>query len=166
MAESSPVDRLPPESRFALRAVAAGLSIDEAGALLRLDVDTTRKHLRTAVRRLGGSVVTPAGGWEALDAALAVYLPAGRDPPLRKPATPCPEAGVAAALAAIELDGPLLLAEAEHAADCPACLARLVAARKAGVQPTVATPETKRSPWPVVVGVVVGLAAAAWWLLR
>jgi len=168
MAESTLVDRLPPESRFALRAVASGLSVDEAAAVLRVDGDTARKHLRTAVRRLGGSVVAPAGGWEALDAALTPHLAAGREPPVKKPATPCPTPDVADALAASRLDGPLMLAEIEHAADCPACLARLVATRKSGVEPAadVASTAKRKSPWPVVVGVAVGLAAAAWYLLR
>jgi hypothetical protein len=166
MSETSPVDRLPPESRFALRVVAAGVPIDEAGALLRVDGATVRKHLRTAVRRLGGSVVGPAGDWSALEAALEPALVVAREPPVRKPATSCPTPDVLEALATFGLDGPLMLAEIEHAADCPSCLARLVALRKAGAAPPpAAPPAAPPSRWPVVVGALVGLAAAAWYLL-
>jgi hypothetical protein len=168
MAAPNPVDVLPPEARFALRAVAAGLPIDEAGSVLRLDGPTVRKHLRTAVRRLGGSVVSPQGGYEELMAALGPALEAGRVAPVRAPSTPCPAPDVADALAAGALDGPLMLAEAEHAADCPTCLARLVAARKAGIAaPPPAHVAVRPMPalWPLVVATAAGIALAAWFLL-
>ena len=157
------VDLLPPEARFALRAVAAGVSIDEAGALMRLDAATVRKHLRTAARGLGAHAPPPSEGDAALLAALAPALAAAREPPSRPSSKRCPEADVAAALAFSQLDGPLMLAEIDHAADCPSCLVRLVALRRAGAQP--AAPEAARSPWPVVIGVAVGLGAAVWYLV-
>ena len=163
MAEPSAVDRLPPEARFALRVVAAGVSIDDAGALLRLDGLTVRKHLRNAARGLGGTTPPPSEGDAALLAALAPALAAAREPPTRPSSKHCPAADVAAALAAGVLDGPLLLAEIDHVADCPACLARLVALRRAGAAP--AAQDAARSPWPVVIGVAVGLGAALWYLV-
>jgi hypothetical protein len=167
MAASNPVDLLPPEARFALRAVAAGLAIDEAGSVLRLDGPTVRKHLRSAGRGLDVATPPPSEGDAALLAALAPALAAGREAPVRPPSMPCPAPDVAAALAAGQLDGPLMLPEAEHAADCAACLARLVAGRKAGIQPAAVVAAGRRaSRWPLVVGVAVGLAAAAWWLFN
>jgi hypothetical protein len=167
MAEATAVDRLPPEARFALRVVAAGLSIDDAGALLRLDGPTIRKHLRNAARGLGGTTPPPSEGDAALLAALAPALAAGREPPARAPSKPCPADDVADALATCGLDGPLMLAEAEHAADCPTCLARLVATRKSGAKAApVAPAAAPRSPWPLVVGVLVGIGAALWYLFR
>lgn len=164
MAATHPVDRLPPEARFALRAVAAGASPDEAGALLRLDGPTVRKHLRSALRGLDAAVPIASDGDAALLAALAPVLAAARETPSRAPSKGCPAAEVAAALAAQRLDGPLLLAEVEHTADCPSCLARLLALRRAGPSPAEAAPPAARSPWPVVLGAAVGLAAAAWYL--
>jgi hypothetical protein len=166
MAEASAVDRLPPEARFALRVVAAGIPIDDAGALLRLDGATVRKHLRNAARGLGGTTPPPSEGDAALLAALAPALAAGREPPSKAPAKPCPDDDVADALATFGLDGPLMLAEAEHAADCPKCLARLVAMRKSGATAAsvAAPPAARPSPWPLVVGVAVGVALALWYL--
>jgi hypothetical protein len=169
MAAPNPVDVLPPEARFALRAVAAGLPIDEAGVVLRLDGDTVRKHLRTAARKLGGSAPPPSEGDAGLLAALVPALEAARLTPVRAPSTPCPATEVADALAAGALDGPLMLAEAEHAADCAACLVRLVAARKAGVSAPPAARVAVRpmaALWPLVVAGAAGLALAAWFLLR
>jgi len=168
MADSSPVDRLPPEARFALRVVAAGVSIDEAGALLRLDGATVRKHLRSAARGLGGLTPPPYAGDAALLATLEPALAAAREPPVRKPGTACPTPDVLDAFATFVLDGPLMLAEAEHVADCPTCLARVVALRKAGATAAsvAAPPAARRSPWPLVVGVVVAIVAAFLYLLR
>jgi hypothetical protein len=138
--------------------------MDDTGALLRLDGTTVRKHLRTAARGTGGSAPPPSEGDAALLAALGPALSAAKEPPSRPASTRCPEPDVVAALAASQLDGPLLLAEIDHAADCPSCLARLVALRRAGAAPPAAV--EARSPWPVVLGAAVGLAAAAWYLLR
>jgi hypothetical protein len=123
------VDGLGPEVRFALRFVAAGRSLEAAAAQLKLDPATLRKHLRTALRELAGSAPPPAAGDAALDAALLELLPAARVPSARTPSRACPGADVADALARGRLDGPLLLGEIEHAADCPACLAGLIASQ-------------------------------------
>lgn len=158
------MDHLPPEARFALRAIAAGATPDEAGALMRLDGPTVRRHLRSALRGIEAAVPLAADGDAALVAALSPVLAAVRETPTRTPSKGCPSADVAAALAGQRLDGPLLLAEIEHAADCPACLTRLVALHRAGPVPADAPPTAERSPWPVVIGVAAGLAAAAWYL--
>jgi hypothetical protein len=164
MTGSEPFDRLPPETRFSLRAVAAGIPLQEASELLRLDAPTMRKRLRTAARRFGASPPPPEEGDAALLAALEPALAAAREPPSRPSSKRCPEDDVAAALAASMLDGPLLLAEIDHAADCPSCLARLVALRRSGAQPAALA--AARSPWPVVIGVAVGLCAVVWYLTR
>jgi hypothetical protein len=162
MAGPKTVDQLPPETRFALRALARGMPLPEAAGLMRIDAPTMRKRLRMAARRFGASPPVPEEGDAALVAALAPAVAAAREPPTRTPSKKCPGADVAAALAASLLDGPLLLAEIDHAADCPACLARLVALRRGGApQPASAPP---RPMWPVVLGVAIGLAAAAWYL--
>jgi hypothetical protein len=159
-------DELPPEARFALRATAAGLPIDDAAAVMRLDGPTARKHLRTAVRSLGAAAPPPSEGDAALLAAAEALFPAARAAPHRTPAKPCPAEDVAAALAAGRLDGPLMLAEMEHAADCPACLARLVALRAQGEQPAPRRPAARAALWPIVLVAGAALAAVAWWVLR
>jgi hypothetical protein len=166
MPHPPPVDLLPPEARFALRAVAAGVSIDAAGELLRVDGATVRKHLRTAARGVGASAPPPSEGDPALLTALAPAVLAAREPPVRAPSTACPDDDVVAALAGGRLDGPLLLAEIEHAADCPACLTKLVAARASNAPPAAVASPPRRSPWPAVLGAALGLAAACWWLFR
>jgi hypothetical protein len=166
MPGTRPVDQLPPEVRFALRAIAAGAAADEAGALMRLDGPTVRRHLRSALRDLSAAVPLATDGDAALLAALAPVLAAVREPPSRAPSKRCPDADVAAALATLRLDGPLLLAEIEHAADCPACLARLIALHRAGPTAADVPASATTSPWSVVIGVAVGVAAAAWYLLR
>jgi hypothetical protein len=163
MAGPETVDRLPPETRFALRALAAGLPLKDAAELMRLDAPTMRKRLRTAARRFGASPPPPDEGDAALLAALAPALAAAGEPATKPSSKHCPAPDVAAALAAGQLDGPLMLAEIDHAADCPACLSRLVALRRAGVQP--APREAARSPWPIVIGAAAGLGAAVWYLL-
>lgn len=165
MSATHPVDQLPPEARFALRGVAAGATPDEAGALMRIDGATVRRHLRSALRGLEAAVPLATDGDAALLAALTPVLAAVREAPSRAPSKGCPSPDVAAALATQRLDGPLLLAEIEHAADCPACLTRLLALHRAGPTPADASPPRTTSPWPVVIGVAVGLAAAAWYLL-
>ena len=160
------VDELPPEARFALRATAEGLPIDDAAAVMRLDGPTARKHLRTAVRSLGGAAPPPSEGDAALLAAAAPLFAAAREGLHRAPAKPCPDADVAAALAAGALDGPLMLAEMEHAADCAACLARLLSMRAQGAPPAPAAPPAgRRSRLPLVVAAVAVLAALAGWIL-
>jgi len=160
-------DELAPEARFALRAAAAGLPIDDAATVMRLDGATARKHLRTAVRALGGSAPPPSEGDAGLLAAAAPLFPAARAAPGRAPSTPCPAPDVATALAAGRLDGPLMLAEMEHTADCPACLARLVAERAQGIPPEAArAAAAPRTIWPAVLVVAVVIAVAAWLALR
>ena len=157
------MDQLPPEARFALRAVAAGFTIDDAGAILRLDGPTVRKHLRTAGRGLGVATPPPSEADAALLAALAPALAEAKKPPSRLSSKRCPGPDVAAALAAAQLDGPLMLAEIDHAADCPRCLTQLVALRRAGARP--ADPAAARKPvWPVLLGTAIGLGAAGWYL--
>ena len=161
------VDELPPEARFALRATAAGLPIDDAAAVMRLDGPTARKHLRTAVRSLGGAAPPPSEGDAPLLAAAEPLFAAAREGLHRAPPKPCPAEDVAAALAAGALDGPLMLAEMEHAADCPACLARLVALRAQGAQPAAAPPRpARRVHLPALLAVTAVVAALAWWILR
>jgi len=127
------LDELPPEARFAVRGVAAGLSFDDVDALLRVEEGHARNPLRAAVRRFVGPPPARAVGDDGLRGALAPVMEMARTPPGRKPATRCPSADIARELARGGLDGPLLLAQAEHAADCPACMARLVAARTGAV---------------------------------
>jgi hypothetical protein len=161
------VDELPPEARFALRATAAGLPIDGAAAVMRLDGPTARKHLRTAVRSLGAAPPSPSEGDAALLAAAAPLFVAAREAPHRAPGKPCPAEDVATELAAGRLDGPLMLAEMEHAADCPACLARLVAMRAQGISPAAPpAPAASRPLWPALFVVAVAIAVAAWMILR
>jgi len=162
------VDELQPEGRFLVRAVAAGLAWDEAGLVLRLDGPTVRKHLWTAVRRSGAIPPVRAAGDEVLAAAVAPVLALAAEPPRRAPSTACSEESVARALAEGALDGPLLLAEAEHVADCPACLVRLVAHRRSPRAADGApSPIARRSGWPVVLGAIAGVAVVvAYFLLR
>lgn len=165
MSETQTVDQLPPESRFALRAVAAGLEVDEAGLLMRLPGPKVRQHLRTAGRRLGIPALSYADGDAPFLAALAPALAAAREPPSRPSSKRCPDADVAAALAALQLDGPLMLAEIDHVADCPACLARLIELRRTAGEPAPHDAPAAKIPWLVIVGVAAAVAAA-WFLLR
>jgi hypothetical protein len=152
------VDRQPPETRLALRALAAGVPLDELPGLLRSDPELVRRRLRTAARTLpGGS--PPADGDDALLAALAPAVDLARQPPRRRPSTVCLPLDVAAALARGELDGPLFLAAAEHVADCPACLARVLGVRAGTVSAPPGEP-VATGVWPVVLGALSGLAAA------
>jgi len=163
------VDGLQPEGRFLVRAVAAGLAWDEAGLVLRLDGPTVRKHLWTAVRMTGGIPPVRAAGDEVLAAAVAPVLLLAARPPERAPATACPDEPVARALAEGDLDGPLLLAEAEHVADCAACLARLVAHRRSPRPADAApSPVPRRGPdWPVLLGAIAGVVVVvAYFILR
>lgn len=162
MAQSFGLRDLPPESRFAAAAIAAGASLEEAAALLRLEPDTTRNHLRRALRVAGVAVPDRAAGDAALAAAVsAAYAQADAAP--RPPSRGCPGPDVAAALASGSLDGPLLLAEVEHAADCASCLQRLLALRRAPPSPAAAATPPSRA-LPALLGALVGLAAAVVYL--
>jgi hypothetical protein len=161
------LDSLPPEARFAIRAFAAGLSFDDAAEVLRADGETARKHLRTVVRATGASPPPPSSGDDALRAALAPALELAARPPARVPGTQCPPPDIAADLALGRLDGPLMLATAEHAADCPACLAALARTRRSPPPgPAAAPPPPARGiDAPLVVGALAGIALVVWYLL-
>jgi len=160
------VDGLQPEARFAVRAAASGLTWDDVGSVLRLDGPTVRKHLWTAVRMTGGIPPVRAAGDDVLAAALTPVLAMAAQPPGRTPSTACPSPDVARALALGELDGPLLLAEAEHMADCPACLVRLVADRRApAAAPAPAVPARRGLDAPLVLGALAGAAIVVAYLL-
>jgi hypothetical protein len=162
MAQPHGVDDLPPESRFAFRCMASGAGLDEAAALLRMETDVARNHLRRALRVAGVAVPDRSLGDAALAAAMAAAYPAETTATQRVPGRGCPGDDVAAALATGVLDGPLLLAEIEHAADCPACLERLLALRRAPV-PAPPPPAPGRL-WPALLGAALGVAAAVVYL--
>jgi hypothetical protein len=168
------LDALPPEARFAIRGLAAGLTADDVAEVLRMGGDegggsaAGARLLRRVVRAAGGPPLTEASGDEALRRALAPALDAARTPPARRPGTACPSPDVLRALALGRLDGPLMLAEAEHAADCPVCMTGLVAARRSPEDPVPAGPSTPpplvRWDLPLVVGALAGLAAVVGYL--
>lgn len=171
------LDSLPPEARFAIRAVAAGLSFDDVDPLLKLDGPSARNALRAVVRIIPRSAAAPSGpppppraaGDDALRAALAPALALAATPPGRASGTACPSTEIVGDLALGRLDGPLMLAEAEHAADCPACMARVVALRRAGpaASPAASAPSPARGiDVPLVVGALVGVGIVAlWWFV-
>lgn len=165
--EATSLDELPPESRFAIRALAAGMSLDAIDAVLHTGGDSGRNALRTVVRWFVGPPPPRAGGDAALLPLLAKPLEMARTtPPGRRPGTACPSADILRELAHGRLDGPLMLAEAEHAADCPACMATVVAAAAspaAGSKP--ASPPRRGIDAPLVLGALAGLAIVAAWLL-
>ena len=133
-------------------------------AVLHLDRAAVHKHLRTAARGFELTLPPPAAADPEVREACAPLLEAARQPAGREPSTRCPEPEVLDALAAGDLDGPLLLAEADHVADCAPCLARVVKARGAGAPPTPAPPR-KSSPVPLVIGAVLGATTALLYLL-
>ncbi|MCG3133461.1 MAG: hypothetical protein HMLKMBBP_00629 [Planctomycetes bacterium] len=148
-----------------LRAAAAGLSFDEAGDVLRVDGATARKHVRTVIRLTGGSPPAASADDDALRAALAPALAAAAaSPPARPRAIRCPEDSVAAELASARLDAALMLPHAEHAADCPACMARLVRFRRGGAPAAVSghadAPPPERVDVVFWLGVAAGVAVA------
>ncbi len=162
-----PFDTAAPEARFAARALAAGLSIDDVARILREDAAAVRRHLRAAMRSAGSSPPPPAAGDAALDAALGPLLELARRPPTRTPATACPAPDITAALAHGQLDGPPMLALAEHAADCPECLRRVVAAARCGSSAQAVTDARRpraSHPWAIGLGATIGIAAAIWYL--
>lgn len=175
------LDSLPPQARFTVRGLAAGLTPAEVASVLRVDGRDGEedpggapgaRHLRRIVRSLGGPPLTAASGDDALRAALAPALAAAAaTPSARRPGTVCPTADILRELALGRLDGPLMLAEAEHAADCPACMAGLVAARRAGDGDAGLTPSIRTAPrplvrWdvPLVLGVLAGVGLVAAYL--
>ena len=168
----SAIDELPPEARFAVRGVAAGLSFDDVADVLRLDGAAARKHLRTAIREIGPHAPPPAAADDAaLGAALAPALALAAPGPGRASGLRCPADDVSDALAGGALDGPLMLAQAEHAADCAACMARLVGARR-GTRSTRSPPRAAaaaergyfRPDAPLVLGVALGFVVVAAYL--
>lgn len=158
------MDDLPPPSRFAARALARGLTPDDLAAMLRCDRTTVVRHLRSAARGLGLDVPATSSDDAALTAALAPLLDAARNAPLRPPATRCPGDDVLAAMAHGGLDGALLLAEVEHAADCAPCLDALVG-RRAGPPPGAAVPPAPGGAAALWLGALAGAAVAAAYLL-
>ncbi len=165
------IDALPPQARFALRVVAAGLAHDDAARLLAAAPDAYATLLRTAAHRAGVALPSPGSDAALRDAALAPLVAAARGPSARRPATRCPQADVLRAFAAEALAGPLLLATAEHVADCPACLDALVRLRREGPPPAeeTARPVPGRRRGASVACVALALAAlgaVAWLLLR
>ena len=102
---------------------------------------------------------------EAVTRALGPLLEAARRPSGRIPTTRCPAADVLRALAAGKLDGPLLLATVDHAADCGECL-RHVADALEGAFPEVEArpPGRKGGVLTAVIGIAIGTALALWYL--
>ena len=85
------MDRLPPEGRFAIRGLAAGLTVDAVAEVLREDGPTVRKHLRSVVRSTGGDPPPASASDEVLLATLLPALALAKTPPARVPALRCPE---------------------------------------------------------------------------
>jgi hypothetical protein len=155
------IDGLPPEARFLLRALHAGLSLEQSGALLALDAPETARRLRAALVRAGRTAPAAADP-DALLSSAADLVAAAGEPPARAPSTPCLSDGVAASLGRVELAGPLLLAAAEHVADCPSCLARALALRAAAPQDRDAVaPRRPRGARGAVVALLVLAALVA-----
>lgn len=177
------IDALQPEARFALRGLAAGLAPADLAEVLRDDGDEDdaggdrrgARLLRRTVRMAGGPPLVATSGDERLRAALAPLVERAKAPPVRTPGTQCPAPEILSALALGRLDGPLMLAEAEHVADCPPCMAALVAVRRApqpaaGAESSSASGSSAPAPvrrgfdLPLVLGVLAGLAVAVWYL--
>jgi len=157
------IDGLPPEARFLLRTLSAGLSLGEAAALVGLDEAEAAKRLRSAASRAGSPAPGAAAGTPALLDALRPLVERAVAPPARPPATACLADDVASSLAHARLAGPLLLASAEHAADCPSCLRRVLALRQeAHVDVAAAAPRRPRAAAAVL---LVALVIAALLLL-
>lgn len=122
--QPSPAAQLPPESRFALHAVAAGASVEEVGELTKLPTERVETQLRTAARALVGAAPPPSAGRAALLERLQPAVEA-----VQAWQAACDEAvpGVDPRLSAWVrggLDGPLLLATLEWAGDHPERLRR------------------------------------------
>lgn len=130
----------PPAARFAVRALSAGASAARVATLLKTDAAGLAKQLRTAARLGGCPAPAPQADETALRTALAPLLAAERDTRSeRRPTTRCPQRDVLDALSAGRLDGPLLLAQLDHLADCRACLAHVLderAGEAAGAAPS------------------------------
>lgn len=144
---------LPPEVRFTARALRAGLPAASVAAILGAERAVVEKHVRSAVRAAGGQSPPPGADDATLLAALGADTPDGP-----APSTACPDDDVVGTLAHGLLDGPLLLATAEHAADCAGCMERVLRARDAD-------PPSPRRPGggghPVLLVLVLALAALA-----
>ncbi len=161
------VDRLPPAARFCARALAAGMAPADLARVLRADDTTIAKHLRVGLAAIGAPPPPPGATETALLAAVEPLVAAARRPPGRTPSTTCLSDDVSAALAAGALDGPLLLAEAEHVADCPACLERIASFTVTEAPAPVAI--APRRGLDVVVTIVCALVVAVllvWFALR
>src|SRR6185436_5806653 len=107
-----------------------------------------------------------SAGDDALRAALGPALALAAAPPGRVPGTACPSPEIAGDLALGRLDGPLMLAEAEHVADCAACMARVVTDRRAGpgASPAASAPPPARGiDLPLVIGIALGVGIVLLW---
>jgi len=124
-AERHDFPALAPGARFCVRALAAGASLDRVAALLADDLAAVRKHLRVAAAAADLPAPAPDADEGAVRAALDPLLAAARTA-VRAPSTRCPAPDVLATLASGGLDGPLLLAELDHVADCGTCLAAVL----------------------------------------
>ncbi|MCE9636348.1 MAG: hypothetical protein K8T90_11650 [Planctomycetes bacterium] len=164
--EATSLDELPPESRFAIRALAAGMGPDAIDAVLHTGGDSGRNALRTVVRWFVGPPPARSGGDGALLPLLAKPLEMARTtPPGRRSGTACPSADILRELALGRLDGPLMLAAAEHAADCSTCMLAVV---RAAAEPAAAPPQAPRARGfdaPLVLGILAGTALAVAYLL-
>ena len=117
---------LPPGARFCVRAFAQGAPLDRIAALLRATRAEAEKHLRVAARQTGCKAVGPGADDGAWRTALSDVLEQAGGQSSRTPSTRCPSSSVLRAVAAEQLDGPLLLAQLDHLADCDPCLASVL----------------------------------------
>lgn len=124
--EPNPLIHLPPGARFCVRVLArrpaVRIELDELARLLRAPRSDVEKHLRVAARALGAAPCAPGSDGSAWHAALGAALVGASTNWDRAPSTRCPAASVLRAVAHGELDGPLLLAQLDHLADCTPCL--------------------------------------------
>jgi len=150
------IDGLPPETRFLVRCVFAGRTLAEAAALLGATEDDAGKRLRAAAASAAITVPPMSAGSAALLDALEPLISAAGTPPRRTPATPCLTPSVSQAFAGGRLTGPLLLGAAEHVADCPDCLRRVLAeSGPAGDDSGVPPPRRARASAAALLVVVV-----------
>ena len=155
------IEGLPPEARFLLRAVREGLALQDAGARIALDESEAAQRLRAAlVRGEHAAPAASAGSGALLEAAAPLIAAAGRDR-ARAPSTACLPDAVAAALGNGRLAGPLLLASAEHAADCTKCLDQVLAHRRAETPADEHAPRRSRFGPIVIVIILLLLVAGA-----
>jgi hypothetical protein len=155
----------PPAARFATRALAAGASPERLCTLLKADAAELAKQFRTAARLAGCRPPPPGADEGSVRAALAplltAELAAAGD---RRPTTRCPHDDVLEALSDGRLDGPLLLAQIDHLADCRTCLATVLGGRpQVGGERTRAAPPARRGGCAPMVVSVIALTAWALW---